>query len=105
MISDQSFVLLLFLLTTTIAIEAQPLPENGNTFVIEIIKPFDMPVGDLKTAALNQFSRNDFKTNNFTGDSVDVSKLIYKTIYNGSGRIVDPSYIHAYLEPNLLGTR
>lgn len=49
-----------------------------------------MPVDDFKTAALNQLSRNDFRTNEFAGDNVTVSKLIYKTTYNGSGKIVDP---------------
>ncbi len=66
----------------------------------EIIVPFDMPMDDLKTAALNQLSRNDFKTNQFSGDQVRVSKLVYKTTYNGSGRIVTPSYMMHYLAHN-----
>ena len=48
---------------------------------------------DLKLAASAQLSRNDFKTTNFITSGVDISKLIYKTTYNGSERVIDPRYI------------
>ncbi len=59
-------------------------------FITEFIVPFDLPADDAKLAASNQISRNDFRTNTFNTDNVTVSKLIYKSIYNGSNRIVDP---------------
>ncbi len=66
---------------------------NDKTYVTEMIVPFDIPTEDLSEAVSTQLSRNDFRTNNFTTDSVEVSKLIYKTHYNGSNRTVDPRYI------------
>jgi hypothetical protein len=63
--------------------------------ITEYIVPFDLPIDDLKATAANQISRNQFKTNTFTTDNVTVSKLIFKTTYNGSNKIVDPkSFIY-----------
>ncbi len=59
-------------------------------FITEFIIPFDLPINDLKAAASNQLSRNEFKTNTFKTDNITVSKLIFKTVYNGSNRIIDP---------------
>ncbi len=70
-------------------------------FITEFIVPFDLPADDAKLAVNNQISRNDFKTNTFNTDNVTVSKLIYKSIYNGSNRIVDPKYFMIYIERNL----
>lgn len=64
----------------------------ANTFVTEIISPFNIPMDDLELAAKSQLSRNDFKTNHFTSHGVEVSKLIYKTTYNSSERIISPKY-------------
>lgn len=98
MISFKTTICLLVSFIITNSLSTETLQANGNTFVTEVIKPFDMPVDDFKIAALNQLSRNDFRTNNFAGDNVTVSKLVYKTIYNGSGRIIDPEYNYSDLE-------
>lgn len=58
--------------------------------ITEFIVPFDLPVNDLNAAASNQLSRNEFKTNTFKTDNVTVSKLTFKSIYNGKNRIIDP---------------
>lgn len=72
----------------------------SNTYVTEIIIPFDMPMSDLSIAAKNQLSRNDFKTNSFSGENITVSNLIYKSSYNGTQRTVDPPYLSNHLVDN-----
>jgi hypothetical protein len=69
---------------------------DGNTYITEMIVPFDMPMDDLKNALLNQLSHNDFKTNSFSTDHVDVSQLVYKATYNGANRTLDPPYLHPH---------
>ena len=63
---------------------------GDNTFVTEMIVPFDMPVDDLQSASKKQLSRNDFKTNTFKSVYVNVSNMVYKTTYNSSERVVTP---------------
>ena len=63
--SAASLVLLLVLSATAMDVSQKTI--NSNTYVTEIIIPFDMPMTDLSIAADNQLSRNDFKTNSFSG--------------------------------------
>ena len=60
-----SFALLLVVSVTAISTSQEAM--FSNTYVTEIIIPFDMPMTDLSIAANNQLSRNDFKTSSFSG--------------------------------------
>ena len=82
---ESSLTLSLFFLLLIIIESTQFQP-----FITEFITPFDLPVDDFNVVINNQLSRNDFKTRNFTADNFTISKLVYKSTYNGTNRTVDP---------------
>jgi hypothetical protein len=93
------------LLATTCALKGRCADGSGETYVTEMIVPFDMPMDDLKIAASEQLSRDDFKTSSFEGSNITVSKLVYKTTYNGSERVLTPPYLMNHAVTIRQGTR
>jgi len=69
----------------------------ATTYITERLVPFDVPADDLRVVVQKQLSADDFLTNHFSNDHVEVTKLVYRATYNGTGRVVDPPYFAAYL--------
>lgn len=67
----------------------------SNPLVYEFIIPFDIKLIDVQTLAKVQLSKLDLHPDFKTADKVSVSNILLTSLYDGSGRSIDPKYLHA----------